>query len=952
VSVERFEVQRVELVLAPGLNLLVCPTAQTRALVSEAVTHELGAMLPEGAEGRALGDALVFSAADWKQLRRMCARAPLGEALVAAGMVGGRKLPWVRAELRARAAALYQPGGRSAVLNRVLRELGQVQTELRGLGDPAARVAELRLRVEALGVRSGQARSQLGRLELEREHLGRLEAHLPELVRLDALEAELARLEDVRAFPRDGAGRLETLRGQAAALEAKWEELQVTWSDLEGRWQPVEGSSADGTVDRVSVLLDVNRLWSVQLRALPERMDAVAARRRDLEGASASALGAQGLEGGLQDAKLLLQHREVFFRTARAVRERIEAEVRRLTSEAVSLSPTVSRSQLQAQRAALAQYGPAQAALAGAQAALEALVAQRQQAENTPLPEPAPLLPARRAFPVAGGLIGLGLIAGIATGGTAGALAALFALALGGAVIGAWALLRPRHLEAQQAHGVALAGRQQRLAQLAAQQQEKGAELERLAQQRARTAAAAGLTDGAGPEHVQLRGAELDLLGAQVHRREQIGRQMEAWASLMAQTSAEEGRARVDRHVAEARQSTFERELKAQAAAGPVSVGAHKRLVQLRVEDAALAADWAACAKAGELLLASARALGISVHEPGQVPSALEQLLASLQDTAEQVRSLWQQRLEVLDQQVGCARQRAELAVALHALLEDASAPDDAAFLDKSQRAERFDQAAAEAATLRNALQTAPGQTVGALRQAVLKAGGPRGVERGRARLAERIARLGGQAARLDEEARRAREQLEAWEKGEAIAALQARSAALTSQADDALAHWARERLALGLVELRLSAFRKEHREEVVGLASRNFGRLTGGAFVHVALAGPDDASLVVTDEALRPQPVDGLPRRLRELLFLAFRLAALEQAGVDGRLPLLVDAALTGFARQEHERIAWVLAGLSAQRQVIVLTIQPALRELFEAQGAHALELDDLAALDTRSAG
>ncbi|MGA9519902.1 MAG: hypothetical protein WBV82_00475, partial [Myxococcaceae bacterium] len=423
-SVECFRVQGVEVVLAPGLNLLVCPTAEAHSAIWSSLKPVIAERTSADKLGRDLLDAFIIEGAEWAALSRLCSRLPVGEAVISAGMIGGRRLPAAKLQLEESLRAVYAPRVRAPLLNRTLAELDSVQRDLRALGDPVQRSAQLQQRAAAQTTRAQHARAQLERLEGEREALGRIEALLPELERFDARSSELSRLEDARSFPRDGAGRLEMVRRQAEALEQTLRGLDEQTRSIEQRWVTITRGDADRVVDRIAVLLDVQRLWAVQLRALPERIDTVKSRRREVERALEKAERGERRKGSeaqrekalardaVDDAKMFLDQRALFSGTATAVRERIEAEVRRLTTETVALAPRTTREKVQQQLSKLKQVGDLTHRLGAVGNDIERNARDRAEAERTIPRKPRNLL---GAAPVAIG-VALALALGVLLG--------------------------------------------------------------------------------------------------------------------------------------------------------------------------------------------------------------------------------------------------------------------------------------------------------------------------------------------------------------------------------------------------------------------------------------------------------------------------------------------------------------------------------------------------------
>jgi uncharacterized protein YhaN len=173
------------------------------------------------------------------------------------------------------------------------------------------------------------------------------------------------------------------------------------------------------------------------------------------------------------------------------------------------------------------------------------------------------------------------------------------------------------------------------------------------------------------------------------------------------------------------------------------------------------------------------------------------------------------------------------------------------------------------------------------------------------------------------------------------VAALRAQEEALLAQAQGLGAAWARARLGLLLLEEARERFEREQQPAVVRLAEATFGLLTGGRYSRVFLEHGPDKALRVADKAGRALAPEQLSRGTREQLFLAFRLAVAEDFGRRNvALPLILDDVLVNFDPGRAERAVEALARLSARHQVIALTCQPSVRELFARAGARLTEV------------
>ena len=90
-----------------------------------------------------------------------------------------------------------------------------------------------------------------------------------------------------------------------------------------------------------------------------------------------------------------------------------------------------------------------------------------------------------------------------------------------------------------------------------------------------------------------------------------------------------------------------------------------------------------------------------------------------------------------------------------------------------------------------------------------------------------------------------------------------------------------------------------------------------------------------------RDWSAEHLSRGTREQLYLAFRLAVIQDFGETRRaLPLIVDDILVNFDLERTRGTLRLLSTLSERHQVIAFTCHPWLRELFEAEGARVVAL------------
>ena len=116
------------------------------------------------------------------------------------------------------------------------------------------------------------------------------------------------------------------------------------------------------------------------------------------------------------------------------------------------------------------------------------------------------------------------------------------------------------------------------------------------------------------------------------------------------------------------------------------------------------------------------------------------------------------------------------------------------------------------------------------------------------------------------------------------------------ARAAELATRYATDRLALALLARARRRFEEEQQPRVIQLASEHFAALTGGRYRRVFIPAGGKRELRVSD-ARRDWSAEQLSRGTREQLYLAFRLAVIQDFGeTRGALPLIVDDILVNF--------------------------------------------------------
>ncbi|MFY2558819.1 AAA family ATPase [Corallococcus terminator] len=327
-------------------------------------------------------DVFAFRLEELAGFEQLTEERGASEALVAASMRGARRLPDAMALLRKNAEQLYKPNGSNPELNVKLRELEEVQGQLREVGNRPALYFAKRERLEALGVEWGGVDSRVREDGRELERLARLESALGDVSALVTTRAELESLPALETFPEGGEARLEaalnqsrTHRGNVARLA---EQLSFTEAELERLSAP---SPVRGREEALRAAVAAYSERSELVRALPARRAALGMKRRQVESALEElGLGVDGpglvaldlsagARAGLEALSSRLDVEETGRREvggalarARSERERLDGVLARTESELAEL-PDVRPAQVRQQQAGLARMRNARADL-------------------------------------------------------------------------------------------------------------------------------------------------------------------------------------------------------------------------------------------------------------------------------------------------------------------------------------------------------------------------------------------------------------------------------------------------------------------------------------------------------------------------------------------------------------------------------------------------------------
>ncbi|MHB8876307.1 MAG: AAA family ATPase, partial [Myxococcaceae bacterium] len=881
-------------------------------------------------------------------------------------------LPLALEALRRSAEATFTPRGQKPSLNVALDELALTRERLKALGDRPALYFEAVAKLRALEEGLAANDEELSIASSLKASLARLHQALPDLERLAAAQAELASLPELSGFPEAGTSRLLDLEGRLEGARADRDEQAAKARAVDEQLRFLSGGPREGPPEEtLRAAVDAFTARLALHQGLPARRAGLEEKKKQVDralgclGLSLDAPGLLGLDLGaaakgaltaLREksaaAELLLAQREEAWKAARQVRERAEAEVARVTAQVARL-PATPGALVRKRQAALGRllpYRDEAARLLTRRGELRAAAESAREVAEAPPRETFPLWALFLSLLLLGGAAAGVMMAapsaGLAAGGGAAGLAGLLVLVQRRAA--------RAFLEQREAARARTASRERELSRLSAEI----AAVERRGQETHQaiglSSAEAGLEEGAPPSRLQELSLELANELEQVELRGRLAQDLEQLTARLSSAVHGEKEAKADRDLAEAGQSKLLREVDAVgasrnfprglSAASALELWAEAaalkgRLGDLATEGEALLADEWGCAEAARAVVQGASEAGLSAaasHGAEAAAQALSLLLGRGQEAEAERRRLVERKEALFAALARASRACAEAEEAHAALLAQGGAGDAEAFRSRAGQAARFLEAKRLCRELLARLEAGAALDPSEVRERVKAAGGPAGLSEQLAQAGEKVAGLAARSKALADERGGVRERVQGFEKDTEVSALRVAEEALIARAAELAERYAVDRLALALLGQARRRFEDEQQPRVVKLASGIFGELTGGRYAKVFVAPGGGKDLALRDTTGKEWSAEKLSRGTRELLYLAFRLAVIEDFGETRvPLPVILDDILVNLDPERTRAAIAVLARLSRRHQVIAFTCHPTLEAPFKAQGA-----------------
>jgi uncharacterized protein YhaN len=311
----------------------------------------------------------------------------------------------------------------------------------------------------------------------------------------------------------------------------------------------------------------------------------------------------------------------------------------------------------------------------------------------------------------------------------------------------------------------------------------------------------------------------------------------------------------------------------------------------------------------------------LSSLSPPLAASRLLELYEAETETAKRRSAIQAEMSRVKRELSDVEARRSEHAAALAELCREAGVPDAATLAELEQRVERTRVLEQELAQLDARLaEVCEGEAVETLVQEARQSD--------RSAVTARLAELDDLIEMRDEETRELEREvtqlelgLRAYEGRSGADAAQELSATVARLGELSLA-WARRRIAAAVLERVVERYRQLHQGPVLSRASDLFRRLTLGRFDKLQVGLEETRLECVEAEGGRGLELEQLSRGTRFQLFLALKLASLEQyLKTAPPLPLVLDDVLVEWD-DERSRVALeVLAEFSEHLQILLFT-------------------------------
>ncbi|MFY1826576.1 AAA family ATPase [Myxococcus fulvus] len=924
------------------------------------------------------------------------------DALVAASMRGARRLPEAMSALSKSAERLYKPSGTNPELNVKLRELEEVQEQLREQGNRPALYFAKRERLEALGgeLLGLETRVQEDGRELER--LERLAAALSEVTALAEARAELAGLPSLETFPEAGEARLEealergrSYRGEVARLAEK---LSSTEAELARLSAP---SPVHGREEALRAAVASYAEYSERIRALPARRAALRVKRRQVElsleelGLGVDGAGLMGLDlsagarAGLESLSTRLEaeetgRRETFaaWGRARSERERLDGVLARLESELAEL-PDVRPSHVRQQQAGSRRMREVRGELERLGEKKEETRRQLEGSRNSGVGPGAPnvaVIPVWWVPAAAAIVVALAVGAWLMGGTAAGAMCLAGGLLLTGLVEVARRRVESARDAERAAQAARLRERQQTEERLRATLAGLAAREEVLHRELLTASMEAGLAPLATLADITVREGLLAELLEKAGRREVLLRERDALRASHDVASRDERQAGEALRGHEGRLAMLNAELAACLASrkfpsglpAPAALTLWREASALRqrwqdvsAEEAAVSTDETTCTAVVTRLHELTQGLFTSAnkvppHDEDLLSSrTTESLVASVNSALDAARERETERRAVDERRRELREEKARLDTlrqsedaALAALLHEGGGGDEETFRRRAVQARRYAELVRQTRELAQRIEARTGLFDAQVREALRALGGADGLRITLEQVRSRHSEAQSKLKDVLTEQGATSNQLQQWENDDLLSRLRIQEETLRAKVAELATRYAEDKLALALLNRARHRFEEEQQPRVVQLASEHFALLTEGRYRRVFIPAGDERELRVSD-GQRDWSAAQLSRGTREQLYLAFRLAVVRDFGeTRGALPLIVDDILVNFDPTRARGAIHLLARLAEQQQVMAFTCHPWLRTLFEAEGAHLLVLDTHDTSTARRAG
>ena len=210
--------------------------------------------------------------------------------------------------------------------------------------------------------------------------------------------------------------------------------------------------------------------------------------------------------------------------------------------------------------------------------------------------------------------------------------------------------------------------------------------------------------------------------------------------------------------------------------------------------------------------------------------------------------------------------------------------------------------------------------------------------------LRNELERMSEQSVSLHEEIGRLDAEIAALRGQEEASQLYLQRESATTRLNRQARQWMVASVAAATLDKAIASFEANRQPAVIALAGEYFKKITAGRYDRILLSVETDSIIVRESSDTSSKAIEMLSRGTREQLYLAMRLAAIEEYEKQAEpMPVIMDDILVNFDDARRRLAGEALIGFARDRQVVVMTCHQDMADLYHSLGGHQLQSQDL---------